>query len=65
MVNKYFAGNVPKYNGQLNEVDKEFEEYTIKQMNLEPLPLETMLSFIGPPIKVSIKKVLLIKIELL
>ena len=31
-------------------------EYTIKQMNLEPLPLETMLSFIGPPIKVSIKK---------
>ena len=34
MVNKYFHGVVPKYNGTPNEVDKEFEEYTIKQIEL-------------------------------
>ena len=28
MVNKYFEGNVPEYNGTPNEVDKEFEEFT-------------------------------------
>lgn len=27
MVNKYFGGNVPSYNGTPNEVDKEFEEF--------------------------------------
>ena len=32
MVNKYFEGQVPKYNGTPNEVDKEFEEYTSKQI---------------------------------
>ena len=33
MVNKYFEGNVPKYNGTTNEVDKEFEEFTINQID--------------------------------
>ena len=33
MVNKYFGGNVPKYNGTPNEVDKEFEEFTISQID--------------------------------
>lgn len=28
MVNKYFEGKVPEYNGTPNEVDKEFEEFT-------------------------------------
>ena len=28
MVNKYFGGQVPEYNGTPNEVDKEFEEFT-------------------------------------
>ena len=28
MVNKYFEGNVPEYNGTPNEVDEEFEEFT-------------------------------------
>ena len=28
MCNKYFGGQVPKYNGNPNEVDKEFEEFT-------------------------------------
>ena len=28
MVNKYFDGKVPEYNGTPNEVDKEFEEFT-------------------------------------
>ncbi len=32
MVNKYFEGNVPKYNGTPNEVDKELEEYTLVQI---------------------------------
>ena len=32
MVNKYFEGQVPKYNGTPNEIDKEFEEYTSKQI---------------------------------
>lgn len=32
MVNKYFDGNVPDYNGTPNEVDKEFEEFTLKQI---------------------------------
>jgi len=32
MVNKYFGGDVPKYNGTPNEVDREFEEYTISQI---------------------------------
>ena len=34
MVNKYFEGKVPEYNGTPNEVDKEFEEYTEKQVDL-------------------------------
>ena len=33
MVNKYFGGQVPKYNGQVNEVDKEFEEFTNSQID--------------------------------
>ena len=33
MVNKYFGGQVPKYNGQINEVDKEFEEFTNEQID--------------------------------
>lgn len=32
MVNKYFEGKVPEYNGTLNEVDKEFEEFTNSQI---------------------------------
>ena len=28
MVNKYFGGEVPEYNGTPNDVDKEFEEFT-------------------------------------
>lgn len=32
MVNKYFGGVVPKYNGTPNEVDKEFEEFTTEQI---------------------------------
>ena len=34
MVNKYFDGNVPNYNGTPNDVDKEFEEYTKNQISL-------------------------------
>ena len=33
MVNKYFDGRVEKYKGTVNEVDKEFEEYTLEQIN--------------------------------
>ena len=33
MVNKYFGGIVPKYNGTPNEVDKDFEDYTLEQIN--------------------------------
>ena len=32
MVNKYFEGDVPKYNGTPNEVDKELEQYAINQI---------------------------------
>ncbi len=32
MCNKYFEGQVPQYNGTPNEVDKEFEEFTNKQI---------------------------------
>ncbi len=32
MVNKYFGGIVPKYNGTPNEVDAEFETYTVNQI---------------------------------
>ena len=32
MVNKYFDGKVPEYNGTPNEVDKELEKYTIEQI---------------------------------
>ena len=32
MVNKYFDGKVPEYNGTPNEVDKEFEEFTNDQI---------------------------------
>ena len=31
MINKYFNGNVPEYNGTPNDVDKEFEDFTNKQ----------------------------------
>lgn len=38
MVNKYFGGNVPKYNGTPNEVDKEIEEFTSEKIiNVEQL----------------------------
>ena len=33
MVNKYFGGNVPEYNGTPNDVDKELEDTCIKQIN--------------------------------
>ena len=33
MVNKYFDGKVPEYNGTPNDVDKEYEEFTIKQID--------------------------------
>ena len=33
MVNKYFDGKVPNYNGTPNEVDEEFEKYTLEQIN--------------------------------
>ena len=33
MVNKYFEGNVLKYNGTPNEVDKILEDYCIEQIN--------------------------------
>lgn len=32
MVNKYFEGNVPKYNGTPNEIDKELEKNCIEQI---------------------------------
>ena len=32
MVNKYFEGQVPQYNGTPNEVDKEFEKFTLDQI---------------------------------
>ena len=32
MVNKYFEGKLPKYNGTPNEVDKEIEEFSKKQI---------------------------------
>lgn len=32
MINKYFEGNVPSYNGTPNEVDEEFEAFTNKQI---------------------------------
>ena len=32
MVNKYFGGKVPNYNGTPNKVDKKFEEFTIEQI---------------------------------
>lgn len=32
MVNKYFEGKVPEYNGTPNEVDKEFEQFTNNQI---------------------------------
>ena len=32
MVNKYFGGNVPKYNGVPNQVDQELEEYSNEQI---------------------------------
>ena len=34
MVNKYFEGIVPNYNGTPNEVDEELEKFTIKQVDL-------------------------------
>ena len=32
MVNKYFEGKVPNYNGTSNEVDEEFEKFTLEQI---------------------------------
>ncbi len=32
MVNKYFEGNIPSYNGTPNEVDKDLEEYALSQI---------------------------------
>lgn len=34
MINKYFAGIVPSYKGQINVVDKELEDYTLEQIKL-------------------------------
>ena len=33
MVNKYFEGKVPNYNGTPNEVDEEFEKFTLEQIS--------------------------------
>lgn len=33
MVNKYFEGNVPQYNGTPNEVDSEIEKFSLEQIN--------------------------------
>ena len=33
MVNKYFSGNVPEYKGTPNDVDKELEEFSLKQIS--------------------------------
>ena len=33
MVNKYFDGNVPEYTGIVNDVDKEFEDFTQLQLD--------------------------------
>ena len=33
MVNKYFDGKVPEYNGTPNEADKELEQYALKQID--------------------------------
>ncbi len=33
MVNKYFNGKVPEYNGTPNEADKELEQYALKQID--------------------------------
>ena len=41
MVNKYFEGQVPEYKGQINDVDKEFEDFTKFQKSSQ------MLSFAG------------------
>jgi methionyl-tRNA synthetase len=40
MVNKYFDGVVPTYLGQVNDVDKELEEYTNSQIKLVEEHLE-------------------------
>ena len=32
--NKYFEGNVPEYVGTLNDVDKEFEEFTANKLKV-------------------------------
>ena len=32
MVNKYFEGNVPEYNGCINGTDKDLEEYTLSEI---------------------------------
>ena len=32
MINKYFKGIIPEYNGQVNQVDKEIEEISLKQV---------------------------------
>lgn len=40
MVNKYFNGVVPEYVGQINEVDKDLEEYTQKEIKLVEEHLE-------------------------
>lgn len=33
MVNKYFDGQVPEYNGTPNDVDKDIEEYSVEQID--------------------------------
>ena len=34
MVNKYFEGIVPEYNGKVNDVDEELENYTLQQIKI-------------------------------
>ena len=34
MINKYFGGDIPKYKGHINEVDKELEDYTLEEIKV-------------------------------
>ena len=34
MINKYFEGKIPKYNGHKNDVDKELEDYTLDNIKV-------------------------------
>ena len=42
MVNKYLEGELPAYNGQVNEVDKELEEFALKQIRATEEKLDNL-----------------------